>query len=214
MLYKLGLGTLAAAMLLSTASFAATFDFDSEPPVTNEAGGAPLTFSNGGTDLSIYGWDGTTSAYAYHDSGYKSGIGVCKGVDVVGGAGGDNASGNTNECDQSWDDNMQADEWLDFVFTSGQTTVNTLTIFGPHNNYGASTVWIDVDGGGNSWQEYAVVNNMVNLNLNTSAFSVKAKEQYEAYVGGLTTVPVPAALLLFGSALIGFAGLSVRRKAA
>jgi len=35
-----------------------------------------------------------------------------------------------------------------------------------------------------------------------------------SWSGRITTVPVPAALLLFGSALIGFAGLSTRRKAA
>ena len=34
------------------------------------------------------------------------------------------------------------------------------------------------------------------------------------YNGEISTVPVPAALILFGSALLGFAGVSTRRKAA
>jgi hypothetical protein len=34
----------------------------------------------------------------------------------------------------------------------------------------------------------------------------------EAYIGGVTTVPVPAAAWLFGSALIGLAGVARKRK--
>ena len=198
----------AVGAMNSSSAFATYYDFDNPGagfPV--DVGGQPLIFG----DLSVYGFDGpTTEALAYLDviPANMGGMGVC------------HALSSENVCDPGDDDNMRNDENLKFSLAGGEV-FTSMELWGNHDEYDADTVWIDAVGDGVLFSQVAVTNNaagrgVVDLSAIaglTNMFRVKSFGDQETYVANLTSVPIPAAAWLFGSALIGFASIARKRQA-
>ncbi len=210
----------AGVLLLSTAGFsmAATYDYDFDAD-ENERGGQPLTFG----DLNVKGYTDGNSAFAYLDSGYRAGIGVCDGPIDAGTTGTNNKCKTTTGPDTgASDDNLQLGEMLEFVFdTKKQIEVGINGAHIPAN--GASVlIWSDVGG----WDLLTVVADKITLGVQhiglmtlkifgQGDFGQNGRETTSnLYVAGINEVPLPAAVWLFGSALLGLAGLRRRKIAA
>jgi hypothetical protein len=211
----------AGVVLLSTAglSMAATWDYDFDGD-ENERGGQPLTFG----DLNVKGYTNGQESFAYLDAGYLSGMGVCDGP-IDGGV-----TGTNNKCKTSTgpntgasDDNMQLDEMLEFVFDSKKQI--EVGINGPHRSANGQSVLIWTDAG--NWDLLTVVAGKITLGvqhiglltLKIFGQGVFGDGKYgststDLYVAGINEVPLPAAAWLFGSALLGLAGLRRRKIAA
>ncbi|HAZ94512.1 MAG TPA: hypothetical protein DCW94_02305 [Porticoccaceae bacterium] len=224
------LQSLAGAVVLSMASLsmAATYDYDFDAD-ENERGGATLSF---GGDLTVHGGllvDGAqpsvVAAYAYLDSGPKAGLGVCKSLRSTEGD-------NGNWCAPASDDNMQQNEVLGFVFDAAKK-ISTVGLHGGHTDLADGTdilIWTDsaTDGG---FKLLSTLAGKITLNFelanmaifgSMSTFYSNYMEKYhdigttsanKLYVAGINEVPIPAAVWLFGSALLGLTGLR-RRKVA
>lgn len=209
----------AGVLLLSTAglSMAATWDYDFDGD-ENERGGQPLTFG----DLDVKGYTDGSSSYAYLDSGYLAGLGVCDGPILSGTTGTDNKCKTTTGPNTgASDDNLQLGEMLEFVFsTKKQIEVG---INGPHKSANGESVLIWTDAG--AWDLLTVVAGKITLGVqHVGLMTLKIFGQGDfgqngretttnLYVAGINEVPLPAAAWLFGSALLGLAGLR-RRKIA
>ena len=232
------LQSLAGMVMLSVASLSMaatyTYDFDADE---HERGGQPLVFG----DLSVYGGllvDGVApdydpsvmSAHAYLDAGTMSGLGVCR-EKVDNGAGGPAA----NKCftDSGGyagsDDNLQINEVLGFVFDSSKK-ISDVGIWGKHAPVPDGTkvlIWTDTGG----FDLLDVVADKITLGFELTKmaifgtmsdwykgfmeknFRIGTTNIDELYVAGINAVPIPAAVWLFGSALLGLTGLR-RRKVA
>jgi hypothetical protein len=194
---------------------AATYDYDFDAD-ENERGGQPLNFG----DLNVTGHaKGQKGAYAYLDSGNLAGLGVCKGPISPG------TTGTNNKCNTpgtgSSDDNLQVDEMIKFVFdTAKQIEVG---INGPHRSADGHSVLIWTDAG--NWDLLTVVAGKITLGaqhiglmtlkiFGQGDFGQKGRTTTDLYVAGINEVPLPAAVWLFGSALLGLAGLRRRKIAA
>ena len=211
----------AGVVLLSTAglSMAATWDYDFDGD-ENERGGQPLTFG----DLNVKGYTNGQESFAYLDAGYLSGMGVCDGpIDGE-------VTGTNNKCKTTTgpntgasDDNMQLDEMLEFVFDSKKQI--EVGINGPHRSANGQSVLIWTDAG--NWDLLTVVAGKITLGvqhiglltLKIFGQGVFGDGKYgststDLYVAGINEVPLPAAAWLFGSALLGLAGLRRRKIAA
>ncbi len=210
-------------MLLSMASFsmAATYDYDFDAD-ENERGGQPLNFG----DLNVYGArlidngqsPEISSAFAYLDSGNKAGLGVCGQLLAQ--------QEGTNWCDPSSDDNMQTNEVLGFVFDS-EKKISDVGINGAHADLADGTkimIWTDTNG----FQLLSMLAGKISLDFNLTEMAIfgplggwyanqfkwgRGTTADQLYVAGINEVPIPAAAWLFGSALLGLAGLR-RRKVA
>jgi hypothetical protein len=228
------LQSLAGAVVLSMASLSMaasyTYDFDGDE---NERGGQPLRFG----DLNVYGGllvDGArpsvVAANAYLDAGPKAGLGVCRGV--VNNAG----SASANKCfkadgttSAASDDNMQKNEVLGFVFDAEKTIAN-VGINGAHADVAPKTqvlIWTDTQGFdlltviagkitlGFKLTEMAIFGAMSDFYKTYMAdnFQMGTTNANALYIAGINEVPIPAAVWLFGSALLGLTGLR-RRKVA
>ena len=230
------LQSLAGAVVLSMASMSMaasyTYDFDADE---NERGGQPLNFG----DLNVYGGllvDGASpsvvAANAYLDAGTKAGLGVCKGS-VDNGAGG--GAPGANKCFTSGggyagnDDNMQLNEVLGFVFDTEKEVAN-VGINGAHEDVAPDTkvlIWTDTQGFdllaviagkitlGFKLTEMAIFGSMSDFYKTYMAdnFQMGTTNADALYIAGINEVPIPAAVWLFGSALLGLTGLR-RRKVA
>ena len=210
----------AGVLLLSTAGFsmAATYDYDFDAD-ENERGGQPLNFG----DLNVKGYYNGASydeGEAYLDAGNLSGLGVCKGPVASG------TTGTDNKCNTpvtgSSDDNLQVGEMLEFVFgTAKQIEVG---INGPHTSANGQNVLIWTDAG--DWDLLTVVAGKITLGVQHIGLMTlkifgqgdfgqqKGRTTTDLYVAGINEVPLPAAVWLFGSALLGLAGLRRRKLAA
>ena len=211
----------AGVLLLSTAglSMAATYDYDFDGD-ENERGGQPLTFG----DLNVKGYTDSRESFAYLDSGNLAGLGVCDGP-ISGGI-----TGTDNKCDTATglnngasDDNLQLGEMLEFVFDSKKQI--EVGINGAHVSANGASVLIETNVGG--WDLLTVVAGKITLGaqhiglttlkiFGMGDFGQKLQGETTAnlYVAGINEVPLPAAVWLFGSALLGLAGLRRRKIAA
>jgi len=211
----------AGVLLLSTAglSMAATYDYDFDGD-ENERGGQPLTFG----DLNVKGYTNGNEAFAYLDSGYLSGLGVCDGPILS------DTTGTSNKCKTvtgpstgAADDNLQLGEMLEFVFDSKKQI--EVGINGAHVSANGASVLIETNVGG--WDLLTVVAGKITLGVQhiglttlkifgMGDFGQKLQGETTAnlYVAGINEVPLPAAAWLFGSALLGLAGLRRRKIAA
>jgi len=207
-------------LILSAASFsmAATWDYDFDGD-EDERGGQPLNFG----DLDVYGYQSGSSAYAYLDAGYLSGLGVCEGPIDPG------TTGTANKCKTPGsgpgtgadDDNLQLDEVLEFVFSVAKQV--EVGINGPHTTANGHSVLIHSNVGG--WDLLTVIAGKITLGLQHAGLTTLkifgqgafndnvGRTSTDLYVAGINEVPIPAAAWLFGSALLGLAGLR-RRKVA
>ena len=234
------LQSLAGVVMFSMASLSMaatyTYDFDADE---HERGGQPLVFG----DLSVYGGllvDGTAPDYepslmranAYLDAGTKSGLGVCR-EKVDNGAGGGAPA--ANKCFTHGggyagsDDNLQVNEVLGFVFGSAKK-ISDVGIWGKHDHVPDGTkvlIWTDTGG----FDLLDVVADKITLGFELTEMAIFGsmsdwykgfmKEHFRIgttntdalYVAGINEVPIPAAVWLFGSALLGLTGLR-RRKVA
>ena len=209
------LQSLAGVALLSVASFsmAATYDYDFDAD-ENERGGQPLNFG----DLNVYGYKNGSDANAYLDSGYRAGLGVC------GVLSSNDQTGTHNKCNPSSDDNLQVDEILKFVFDSSKGIAN-VGINGPHRHANGEWVriWTDTQG----WDLLQVAADKITLGFYLTTLKIFGQGTFyddqknpirgsstDLYVAGINEVPIPAAAWLFGSALLGIAGLRRRKMAA
>ena len=234
------LQSLAGMVMLSVASLSMaatyTYDFDADE---HERGGQPLVFG----DLSVYGGllvDGAAPDYepsvmranAYLDAGIMSGLGVCKGSVKDD----DFGTKTTNKCysadgltSTAGDDNMQENEVLGFVFDSAKT-ISNVGIWGKHAPVPDGTkvlIWTDTGG----FDLLDVVADKITLGFELTKMAIfgSMSDWYKGfmekhfdigttntdalYVAGINEVPIPAAIWLFGSALLGLTGLR-RRKVA
>ena len=211
-----------------------TYDFDADE---NERGGQPLNFG----DLNVYGGvlvDGgrpsIVGGNAYLDAGTKSGLGVWKGT-VDNKAGGTSTSNKCFTANGGWassDDNLQENEVLGFVFDVTKK-ISNVGINGGHVDVADGTdilIWTDsaTDGG---FKLLSTLGGKITLGFeltqmavfgSMSTFYSDYMEKYHRigttshdtlYVAGINAVPIPAAVWLFGSALLGLTGLR-RRKVA
>jgi len=212
MSYRKLLQSFAGLVLLSSASFsmAATYDYDFDADEA-ERGAQPLNFG----DLNVYGYKNGVEANAYLDSGVKAGIGVCGKLL--------SEQQGTNWCNPASDDNLQANEVLKFVFDAAKK-VSVVGINGLHISANGQWVriWTDTQG----WDLLQVASDKITLGFYLTTLKVfgtmtgAMAEKYgrgtttDLYVAGINEVPIPAAVWLFGSALLGLAGLRRRKIAA
>ncbi|KRP19247.1 MAG: VPLPA-CTERM sorting domain-containing protein [Alphaproteobacteria bacterium] len=212
MSYRKLLQSFAGLVLLSSASFsmAATYDYDFDADEA-ERGAQPLNFG----DLNVYGYKNGAEANAYLDSGVKAGIGVCGKLL--------SEQQGTNWCNPASDDNLQANEVLKFVFDAAKK-VSVVGINGPHISANGQWVriWTDTQG----WDLLQVASDKITLGFYLTTLKVfgtmtgAMAEKYgrgtttDLYVAGINEVPIPAAVWLFGSALLGLTGLRRRKIAA
>jgi hypothetical protein len=206
-------------LMLSTASLsmAATWDYDFDGD-EDERGGQPLNFG----DLNVKGYTDGVESYAYLDSGYLAGLGVCDGPILSG------TTGTDNKCETvtgpntgASDDNLQLGEMLEFVFDSKKQIA--VGINGAHKSADGKNVlfWTDVGG----WDLLTVAAGKITLGVqHVGLMTLKIFGQGDfgqngretaanLYVAGVNEVPIPAAAWLFGSALLGLAGLRRRKTA-
>lgn len=204
--------------LMSAPAFATIYDFDADEI---ERAGDSLMFGTS-NELTVWGAASETDdpkdvtngvGVSYLDAGDYSGLGVCS---TAGGL-----------CAGIDDDNMSGTEYLLFEHLTDSFT--SMTVNGSHVPYPGQGVYIDADGlaGGFTWVFAAVNSGVVDLAALSvgSTFLVTVNPDIaaaaqcdcapltsEAYIGSVTTVPIPAAAWLFGSALIGLAGIARKRK--
>ena len=229
-LFTAGCG-LTAAIVLSGVN-AATFDFaniaDGTPssatldsytgsvgpgPFTGELGAAAMMFSSDGIGLTATGFSTAGATYnAYLDStwnhsggGGQGGLGVCATVSA------------SKQCTPSSDDNVTLGEVLVLEFAQTVTITDITFINGAHNpTFAGDAVFgliIDgVDQGNQSLvniystsltgKKFQLINDYPNLDT----------DLYRFYVNTMTAViPVPAAVWLFGSGLLGLVAVARRR---
>ncbi len=212
MSYRKLLQSFAGLVLLSSASFsmAATYDYDFDADEA-ERGAHPLNFG----DLNVYGYKNGAEANAHLDSDVKAGIGVCGKLL--------SEQQGTNWCNPASDDNLQANEVLKFVFDAAKK-VSVVGINGPHISANGQWVriWTDTQG----WDLLQVASDKITLGFYLTTLKVfgtmtgAMAEKYgrgtttDLYVAGINEVPIPAAVWLFGSALLGLTGLRRRKIAA
>ena len=208
------------AFAVATSAQAATFDFLTLSNAPNaEKGGNPLVFMDSGVTLTATGYASENGTYvggplhntdfgagddffAYLDGG--AGLGVCKQLN-------DNL-----QCDPSSDDNVTVKEVLKLVL-EGANQIKDLSFL----NAGHQSVDPDADiayriGGAGNYQDSTFgALSMMTLVGNIFEFKIGDNPQSDNdqfYISSLTAVPVPAAVWLFGTALIGFVGMSRRVK--
>jgi len=154
--------------------------------------------------------DDDSAQFAYLDWG-NAGLGVCK--DALGAPSGSNTGSGTNSCQPSSDDNVTVDEYLEITFTEN-VLVENLWFNNNHDGGFHAGDLVTING-----VDYAVALGIVDGANGIGAFSLMAGDKLtiaykneEFYLSGMavSAVPVPAAVWLFGTALIGFIGYSRR----
>ena len=225
------------ASLSMAATYTYTYDFDADE---HERGGQPLVFDDlsvyGALLVDGMAPDDDPSykrANAYLDAGTMSGLGVCKGSVKADDFGTTKA---TNKCysadgltSTAGDDNMQENEVLGFVFDSAKK-ISDVGIWGKHAPVPDDTkvlIWTDTGGFslldviadkitlGFELTEMAIFGSMSDWykGFMEKHFDIGTTNTDALYVAGINEVPIPAAVWLFGSALLGLTGLR-RRKVA
>jgi len=198
---------------------AAVFDFGAIAN-GNEYGAESISFTDNGVTVTATGWAGlnptgtTPDYFAYLDSG-NAGLGVCQNL-------------NGDQCAPTSDDNVTYTETLRLVFDHEVTIDGIIFVNGDHNTDFAGNFILTVDGISDT---YALTNDFALPDLFGTVFefynpnsggdsNVSNNQQF--YINELTTgtrgldeppaVPIPAAVWLFGSGLLGLVAVA-RRKA-
>ena len=176
--------------------------------VTNN--GITVTASGSSTNDSpnTVGGSPDLQQFAYLDSG-NAGLGVCE--DLTG----------SKQCVVSSDDNVTKSEILKLVFDQTVSLDSLLLLNGDHRaDFDNNQYQIRIDGSLFDPLSLALVDlsgfNFVGKTFEfISLASTKPSSKEEFYINSMTvsTVPVPAAAWLFGSALLGFFGFKRRRIA-
>jgi len=202
------------ALSATTGVNAAVFDFGAigngditVSGITGERGAASFDFTVGGISVNTSALGGKN---AYLDSKFNNlfgGLGVCGTLD------------STNQCNPTSDDNVTFDETLvlqfDQLVNIGTTTFNN----GNHETLFSGDFELSIDGG--TAVTYALTN-LFTMDLIGTRFeffnpnagggpTVSNNLQFYITSIDVTAVPVPAAVWLFGSGLLGLAGIA-RRK--
>ena len=167
-----------------------------------------------------------TKQFAYLDWG-NAGLGVCK--DAVGAPSGNNSGSSANSCSPRSDDNVTFHEYLEFMFDQ-DVMVDKLWFNNNHDGGFNSdkdptdkTDLIDIGISGMTLTGYAVMTGYAGGDNGIGSFLVKQGQKLRVafnneqfYMSGMqvSAVPVPAAVWLFGTAIVGLIGFQRRRKAA
>lgn len=171
--------------------------------VTND--GVTVTASGSYVDSN----DITQDASAYMDGKWRNlaGLGVCKVLN------------SDNQCNPSSDDNITANETLKLVFDTTVSLDSMRFVNGEHYTDFTGDFELLIDNSllyTLSLAEFPLLSNLVGQTFEfiSLADPLNKTNETEFYINSMTvsTVPVPAAAWLFGSALLGFFGFS-RRKA-
>jgi hypothetical protein len=204
----LGLG-----LVMAVSANAAVFDFaaiadgdGSYGPDGREHGMSSFTFSKDGLSVTTTGFNTKTSDsyFAYLDSG-NAGLGVCQQL-----------NGDNDQCKVGSDDNVTFDESLKLVFDQSVTISETTFLNGQHGTTFTGNFDLSIDGGPVTTIALA---NIFSTPLTGTEFIFSNPitggapgEQFYISSLDVTPVPVPAAVWMFGSGLIGL-GRFARRKA-
>ena len=200
----LSIFAITATLLMATSASAATFDFQSwadnnaDPNYQGEMGANPISGTVDGITVDAYGHNVKTGrAYAYLDAG-NAGMGVCSAL-----------SG--NQCANPADDNVTANEilWLDF--NEGVIIDDMDFRDANHNILAGGFFDLYNDGGllgsylfGSDFSALGLAGDVFGFGFNDTQFYVETMT--------VSAVPLPAALPLFGAALLGMAVLGRRRR--
>jgi len=197
---------------LSSCACAATvtgiFDFG-EIANGNEFGATSMVFTDNSISITATAAD-DYFVYLDHDSNDNAGLGVCQSL-------------NGNQCNPSSDDNVTYGETL--ILNFGEVVKLDSLIFrnGNHGDVFAEDATVTISGGIGSGT-FALILSSGSVfefyNPNAGGDS-DVSNNYQFYINelsatatgrGISEVPVPAAVWLFGSGLIGLVGVA-RRKA-
>ena len=184
--------------------FAAIADGDNSFGVAGGERGAPsFTFTKNGISVTASGFQTsspTTPYNAYLDAG-NAGLGVCQTLN-----GG-------NQCNPSSDDNVTYDESLKLVFNQEVTINQTTFLNGKHQTNFNGDFTLSIDGGPvttialtNIFNTPLLGTTFIFSNPNVGGGSgVSNTEQFYIRNLDVAPVPIPGAVWLFGTGLIGLA---------
>lgn len=219
--------------LISAPVFAASFDFQSMADTPNNTGESAWISSSDIFSATDNGITVTATAsllstgaevYVYMDAG-NAGMGVCKNL-IAGGTTGSKPGG-ANVCAPSSDDNITYDEVLKLEF-SEKVSIDLLEIVnGAHGTNFDGNFGILVDGADPTMVSdfdttHALTNSFINPGLLTgttfhfiSGATVAGLDNFnnldQMYISAISAnavaTPEPATLALFGSGLLGLAGM-------
>ena len=217
---------LSTALMASSIASATTFDFaaiangDSSYGFTGgEFGATAITFTQGGLTLIASGSDTNTNAIynAYLDSswthsggGGNGGLGVCQVL----------SSG--AQCNPGSDDNVTINENLMLSFDTQVTITDTTFRNGEHNTIFGDGAEFDlvIDRGlvsefsGTFTLEHLFTTDITGTTFEFMNLNTIDTDPFRFYISAMevTAVPVPAAVWLFGSGLLGLAGIARRKR--
>ncbi|MCK4494082.1 MAG: hypothetical protein KAU26_08500 [Methylococcales bacterium] len=167
-------------------------------------------YKDQGAGKTTYG-AGDQAYYAYLDdfsSGKEGGLGVCKEIGTVNGV--------ANQCIPNSDDNTTTGEVLKLSF-AGKEVIHQIEFHDANHDFNfTGDVDISVDGG--SFVTYAL-EHVLDLNLAGTDFlfrngNVGASAGEQFYITAINTTPIPAAVWLFGSGLMGLVGMKKKKAEA
>lgn len=210
---------LVALLGLSSASVQATTVFNFAAYADNNLAGstsvtglgesayASFSATNNGVTVTATGTDANGAAYAYLDSG-KAGLGVCSTPD------------NANQCDPSNDDNVTGGESVKLDF-GWEVSLDSLGLVDAKHGTSLFNGNFDIKVDGVLLAMSTALSgspaSIVGLTGTTFEFiNLVGDQGSEFYINniGVSTVPVPAAGILFASALFGAGALGRRKKKA
>lgn len=209
---------LSVPVMASAASFnfAAIADGDSSYGFTGGEFGAPsITFVKDGITLEAQGFDTNTGARynAYLDSSGgapEAGLGVCKDLD------------SNNQCTPSSDDNVTINENLMLTFDTQVIITETTFRSGLHTTVFDPNATFDlvIDRGlVSESSDSFLLEHIFSMGLTGTTFefmnlNTVDADDFRFYISSMevSAVPVPAAVWLFGSGLLGLAGLARRKQ--
>lgn len=203
--------TLIAFATTQTAN-AATFDFAYYADNEGERGYDTYTKVEDGIEIKAKGkqWDGAAwqDAKAYLDSG-NAGLGVCKVL-------------SSTQCLPSSDDNVTPDEKLVLHFDQMVELEQVVFRNGKHGTSFAGDAEFELKIDSGAWATYSLTNlfnvaligNKFQFANKNSGFNSDLAHKYEFYIDSMTVsaVPIPAAIWLFGSAMLGFTAMRRNNK--
>jgi hypothetical protein len=207
--------SLPAAVSATTFDFAAVADGDASYGIAGgERGAASFTFVKDGISVTATGFSSTdpTQAYsAYLDSKLgndEGGLGVCEVL----------TSG--HQCNPSSDDNVTYLESLKLVFDQAVTIDLTTFVNGDHLTDFTGNFVLQIDGGAamtlaltNLFTTPLTGTEFIFSNPNSGGGSnVSNNQQFYINAMSVQAVPVPAAVWLFASGLLGLVGVARRRQ--
>lgn len=220
---------IAGLLSLTSVSFASTFDFAAYADNTahtstgltgtGEAGYTAFSATNDGITVTATGTDAGGNAFAYLDKG-NAGLGVCSTLGTLD----VNGVPTANQCDPSNDDNVTGGEAVKLDFGRLVSLDSLELVDANHNTSFAGTFDVSIDGGAlisialSGTPSLAAIAALGPLGYGNTFefFNVIGNVGSEFYINtiSVTAVPVPAAGILFASALFGAGALGRRKKKA